>query len=397
MLSAGINICLGLELKWLTDHIFSCRFSLLSRNKNNLDIEQKHVAEGSLSSILSSIPKNYPVALSLGGKGVLNKLLQTEGALTEEQLLQNAYPGVDLKDFYYQVFQTEKSGMVNIVRKSLADPVIDVLSRAGLKIYSLSLGVTVTAQIWSQLNSYDSELRFDGHLFSFSAQKELAGYQQDSGFKSQFPVKIGNEKIPEENIVAYASAFQLILYDRVDLIIANADEVNLAFENFIDRLKLKKQGVIFMFVIFVALLLSFLVFNYYNTENARLSRIVGNQATHADNADLLKQQIGEQEHLLKQLAWNGGYNYGYLLNEIGSSVPKQLTLKNVLMNDFKTETEKQYMQPNIKITGVTSNLAAVNNWIFILKEKSWVKTVKLLQYQQNTDGDDYQFNLLITY
>lgn len=100
---------------------------------------------------------------------------------------------------------------------------------------------------------------------------------------------------------------------------------------------------------------------------------------------------------MKRLGWNGGYNYGYLLNELGSSAPNRLVLTNVLMNDYKTDQEKQLMEPNIRIKGTTDNLAAVNNWIFILKEKPWVKTVRLVQYQQEAESELYEFNLLLTY
>ena len=117
----------------------------------------------------------------------------------------------------------------------------------------------------------------------------------------------------------------------------------------------------------------------------------------AELKDLLKQQISKQEHLLKQLAWNGGYNYGFLVNEIGKSMPRPLSLISLSINDFKTEEEKTDRKPNVKIKGTTANLTAVNNWIFVLREKSWVKSAKLVKFQEDPENDNYQFDILISY
>jgi len=397
MLNPELNTGLGIELRWLTDTTFSCRFCLLTRQKNALTITAKKVTEGSLAAVIDTLPKNYPVTLCLSGKGTLHKVISADESLTEEQAFKNAFPGVETSEFYSQVSTEENVSFVSIVRKQLADPLLDTMERAGLKVYNLTLGPAVSAQIWSQLNIYGDTLSFDGHRFNLAADKTLLSYTYNTEFKNDFPVKIGEEVIAEENLVAYASAFQLLLHDKLELIKANADTINLSFKGFLEQGKLKQQGMILIFGVFFLLLISFLVFSSYNAENAELGLKVGSHTADLDNTELLKQNIAENEYLLKQLVWNGGYNYGYLLNEIGSSAPARLALKSTLMNDFKTDEEKLAMQPNIKITGTTDNLTAVNNWIFILKEKPWVKAVKLLQYQQDTESEQYQFSLLLTY
>ncbi|MBB5620124.1 hypothetical protein HDE69_001162 [Pedobacter cryoconitis] len=397
MLSSELTTSLGIELKWLTDTTFSCRYCVLTKNKNSLTIDGKKVIEGSLSTIIESLPRNYPVALVLSGKGTLHKIINVEEGSDDGQMLKHAFSGVEADDFYSQVFTDETIALVSIVRKSIADPLLEKLERAGVKIYNLTIGAIVTTQIWPQLVIVDKEIRFDGHSFILSESKTLLNYSANPDFKSELPLKIGDENIPENFIVAYAAAFQLMLHERLLLVSTNSDTVQTALTKFLEQAKLKKQLMVLTFGMFFLLLISFLMFSYYNSENSMLIREVGNQTASADHSELLQRHIAENEYLMKRLGWNGGYNYGYLVNELGSSAPNRLVLKSILMNDYKTDEEKRTMEPNIRITGTTDNLAAVNNWIFILKEKPWVKTVKLVQYQQEAESDLYQYNLLLTY
>ncbi len=397
MVSAITNNCIGVELKLISEGEYSCRFCLVNRLQNSLDISSKKIVKGSLATVIESLPKNFPIALCLTGKGLLNKIINEDGIQDDENSLKTAFPGIDSKVFYKQIYQESALKFFSIVRHSVVDPLLETFERAGIKILQLTLGPVVTIQIWKQLNIYGQEIRFDGHLFILSDEKKLSAYQYIPNNKNEFSIKLGQESIEEEYIVAYATAFQLILHNQVDVIEANVNKIKKDFTKQIENFRLKKQGLAFIFSLFILLLLSFGIFSYYNTDNERLSKLVGSNITFKDNVEQLNQQISENEVLLKKIGWNGGYNYGFLLNELGKSMPKQLVLTTISMNDFKTDEEKSALQTNIKIMGSTDNLSAVNNWIFLLKEKSWIKSIKLLKYNQQEDSDLYQFDILLTY
>ncbi|TKC04532.1 hypothetical protein FA048_19525 [Pedobacter polaris] len=393
----NLNTVLGIELVMMAENHFSCRLCLLIKKNNSLSIEHVKLVEGNLSNIIAAIPKNHPVALSLSGKGILHKNIQAANGVDGNQIFQNAFPSIEQQEFYVQQFNQVQCFAVSIMRKQTVDELLDKLKRAGLKIYMLSFGGLVINHIWAQLNIYDTAIQVDHHSFALNSDKEFLSYSYGAAIKNEFPIKIAQETIPEEHIVAYASAFQLMLYDKLEIVLANVTKINDDFSSFMANEKLKKRGLVFLFSVFGLLLLSFLLFSYYNQENARLAQQVGAQTANADQVELMKMNIATNEALLKQLNWNTGYNYGFVLNEIGLSTPKQLQLQDLVMNEYKTEQEKLDRIPSIKITGTTDKLTAVNNWIFVLKEKPWVKSVKLLKYQEDPETTAYQFNLLITY
>lgn len=392
-----LNSVLGVELKIIDDQLLSCRFCLVEKKKKTLSIEHQKVIEGSLITILEALPKAYPIALTLTGKGIIHKNIQVMENAATNQLFQNGFPSIEQQNFYLQQFEQGQQAVVSIIRKEVVDDLLAKLKPAGLKIFTLSLGGIVSAPVWSQLNMYDDELQFDGHLFNLGPAKEIMSYRYDAAIKSKFPIKVAEELIPEENILAYASAFQLLLHQQLSLICADINSVNTYFAAFISNTKLKKKALVFLFSLFAALMLSFVLFSYYNDRNSQLVQTVGAQSINEEQIDRMKKNIAENEALLKQLNWNGGYNYGFILNEIGKSMPRQIQLLSLSMNDFKTEIEKTERLPQVKIMGTTDNLTAVNNWIFVLKEKPWIKTVNLLKYQEDADTDQYQFNLILTY
>lgn len=394
---ASLDMVLGVELVMMGENHFSCRLCLLSKKKDSLSIVSTKLLEGNLSAVMEAIPTKYPVALNLSGKGIIHKNLQFADRKDENGVFQTAFPSIEHGAFYVQQFNQGQYFTLSIMRRQIIDELLDKLKRAGLKIYKLGFGGLAINHIWSQLNIYDTSIQIDSHSFTLDGNKQVLSYSYGVGDRNEFPIKIGQEVLAEEFIVAYASAFQLMLHDKLDAVVANVTEINQGFSSFLVNEKLKKRGLVFLFTIFGLLLLSFLLFSHYNQQNARLAEQVGAQTANADQVDVLKSNIAKNETLLKQLNWNTGYNYGFILNEIGQSTPRQLQLQELAVNEYRTEQEKLERLPNIKITGSTENLTAVNNWIFVLKEKDWVKSVKLLKYQEDQETTSYQFNLLITY
>ncbi|MCJ0743677.1 PilN domain-containing protein [Pedobacter montanisoli] len=393
----GLQTVLGVELYIQSDHTYSCRYCLLNRKGNEIHIQACKTLEGSLVNVIAALPKAYPIALVLTGKGLLHKNMQLTDDAPLVQLFQQAFPAIAPQQFYIQFFKQEAFGLLSIIRKEGVDELLDKLKLAGLKIYTVSLGAIHSVHIWPQLNLYGNSLHYDGHAFELDEKRNFIGYKIDQEARNSFPLKLGQEPITEKSVVAYAAAFQLLLHQKLQMVIADVASVNTAFIKEQFNTKLKQRALWFLMALFGLLLISFASLTHFNQQNEKLLQQVGAQTASADQLVLLKNNVGKNEQLLKELNWNGGYNYGWLLNEIGQSKPRQLTLNEIRINDFKTETEKQDKTPQIKITGVTNNLTAVNNWIFLLKEKKWVKTARLTSYQEDPEKEQYQFNFLITY
>jgi|GEM_PF-5538328 len=397
MLGDAFTKVIGFTLHHHGDNQFSGRYCELERKGNEVLIGEKKLVEGNLVKILETLPRKMPVALVISGKGIIHKNMEiADGEEDADKNFRLVFPSVEANDFFVQQYHQERNFVLSIARKDWVLELLEKLKRAGIEVCRLSFGGLVALHILPQLNAYGEEVQIDGHQFVM-ADKRFQSYTYKAEARSAFPLKVGQQPIDEEMVLAYAAAFQLLLSDKLPAIVADIAIINEGFDKLQGTALWKKRALMFLGGLFALLLISFTLFSHFNQENEKLLREVGAQTASADQMDLLKQQISKQEHLLKQLAWNGGYNYGFLVNEIGKSMPRQLSLLALAINDFKTEEEKTERKPNIKIKGTTANLTAVNNWIFVLREKKWVKSAKLVKFQEDPEKDNYQFDILVSY
>jgi hypothetical protein len=392
------NQALGAELVSLGNDCYSCRFCMVTKNKNALVITNTKTVEGNISVILDAFIKDMPTALTLSGKGIIHKVIQVnQDTADSDRFFYQAFPSVEPIDFYIQQFYEDDKAFVSIMRRHTVDDILAKMKQAKINVYILSFGGVVLQHIMNHLDVYGNPIQIGNHLLTYNINKQLVGYEYIFDNEVGNWVKIDEEKILEENVVAYATAFQVILYDGLNLIQAELSSVKSKFATFLSNLKIKKKAALFILFIFTSLVLSTVLFFNYSQENEALATNLNEQLANAEQIKAMHENISKNVLILKQLNWNGGYNYGFLVNEIGQSMPGQLQLQEVAINAYQTEQEKKQRPTNIKITGTTVNLISVNNWIFILKEKPWVKSVRLVKFQGDSESTISQFKLTIIY
>ncbi|MDN3588105.1 hypothetical protein QWY86_15585 [Pedobacter aquatilis] len=395
MLEQPLNTVMGLELILLGDNLYRCHACLLSKKGSILGIQSKSIMEGTLVQVLEKIPRNYPIALNLTGKGILFKHLTDNGDRDVAEVFSSVFPGVLATDFYVQQFSSGKHSVLSIMRRTATDIILQTFRQSGIKVLALTFGASVTSCIWSLLELDGMYLSFQGHQFKLDGGMQLLEYNHRSIIQSEQIQNIAGQELADKYLIAYAAAFQLLLYKQMNMLWAEVPEVKVAFENFLQDSILKKRALVFMGILFLSLITSFLVFSHYNSENSRLSGVAGTLAASENQLDLFKQDIAEQEALLKKVSWNGGYPPGFVLKEISSTCPRQLSLLKISMNPLSKEPTDE--RPVILLSGLSGNLTAVNNWIFLLKERKWVKLVKLQGYSADPESGNYRFNLKIGY
>jgi hypothetical protein len=388
---------LAIELALLQNETYRCTYAVITRKGDSIDAAEHRTVDGTLVKVLERLPRKFPVTLTISGKGIIHK--QVKGSGTENKdLFRTAFPSVERKDFYVQEAFSGDMTWISIIRQTLADDIVGKLQTAGLQVYTLSLGALPVISIWELLSGTVGGFAANGHQFDVDEAGALSGYRYTEGTENIGNLKLGDTKLKPALLVPYALAFQLFLHEKLFVIKADDTQVDNRFRDFLELSKLKKTAGIFVFTLLGLLLISFFALTHYNAENAKLNEQVGALTATADQSDLLKKEITEQKILLSKLGWNGGYSHAFLLNEIGSSKPRALTLSEVIFDQVKEEAAgAKDVLASVKIAGETANLTAVNNWIFLLKEKKWAKEVKLLRYQQDTESENFEFNLLIQY
>jgi hypothetical protein len=395
----GLSACSGAEVHIYGDETFAIRVVELSLLKSSLHIDRKKEHTIRLDQ-LADIKITVPMALTLTGKGVLIKKTALLENITEQSLRQ-LFPAFKPSEFYVQHFNSGDQTYITFIRKEIADPVLAAFRKLGITILVFSLGPFIADQVIPLLNIYGNILEFDGHQVVLTEDKTWQQYTYIAGQQNEFELKIDIEPIPQQFVLAYAAAFQLILNERLELICVADEHIEQDLTELLARLKFRKKGTILLFSIFALLLINFLVFSYYNSANQALAGKAGQRSDQSLDRQKLEQDVKEKETQVNLLGWNHGQRYAFLCDQIGQTVPAAITLHELNINSGK---EKSSSVPreltetgSIRIIGQSASVYVINDWIYALKQKPWVKMVQLEKYGRDEQKDTQIFTLIVNY
>jgi hypothetical protein len=368
---------------------------------NQLNIEKKVIESETVEELSKHFPAKSSIALSLFGKGVLQKQVEKIEEIDQNNFAQ-ILPNANFDDFYIQNFVSGNKSFVSIIRKTEADKWIGLIKHQGFIPLILSLGPFPAKNILPQLNIYNGEVVFDGHVIQRNEQSEWIGYNYKESVSAPFPLKIESEAINEKLIIAYTIAFQLVLAAKINVIKANVNSLETAFQNTISAKKLRVKSFIILITFFALLLVNFFVFSWLNTSNTKLVDKVSLSAQSTNDIQGISDQVKSKESLLKNLGWDGGINKSVLMDQLASLLPADVSWSEITINPLDQSTSRiqktlQFMDGKIKVIGTSERIIPVNEWIARAKTLKWVKNIQLDSYIYNTELNTGQFMVIIDY
>jgi Tfp pilus assembly protein PilN len=396
-----INIAIGIGLTIHSDGFLSIAACKIVKQNNQLDFEEKLTGLKSLEELSKRLPHQAPVSLNISGKGILYKQVEKMEEITPlnfSQLLPNAH----FEDFYIQNFRSGERSFVAVIRKTEADKWLAEFKNLGLNVVMLSLGPYPAYHILPQLNFYDEEVIFDGHLIQRDEQKHWVNYRYERSARSPFSLKIESEKIDEQLVIAYASAFQLVMAAQLEPVPAGVQELESAYQKALSVKWIKAYGAIVLFLVFLLLIINFIAFSWIENDNVKAAYQVSRSAQSTNDIKGIAEQIKQKEQKLSILGWDGGLNKAYLIDQLASNLPEQITWKEIAVNPIdlsqsRVQKTLSFKDRQIRVTGFSEQIIPVNEWMARIKIKNWVKGVQLESYNFNPELNTGQFTLVIAY
>lgn len=393
--ATGISVTIGQGSAFEAD---TCEVSV---DNNQLNITKKAVDLMSIETLKSNIASGALVSLNLTGKGILQKKIsRTE--IVDEAIFNTLLPNGTLTDFYIQNFISGESSFIAMIRKIEADKWIEKINSLGCKVLMLSLGAYPVANVVPQLNFYDKEVTFDGHVITRNEQLEWITYTIDGKVKAPFTLKVESEQLDEKLLIAYSAAFELALSHKLNLIDTPVPALAVALENLQNKRKLKVQGFIALIILFVLLFINYLVLSSLNTDNIHLAERLSRSAQSTSDIETVNQQTKLKEGLLKTIGWEGDVNKSIYIDQLASLMPTEISWKNAAIDPIDLTNSRiqktiTFFSRTISITGISGKVIPVNEWIARIKTKPWVKNAQLNNYVFNTELNTGQFTLTINY
>jgi hypothetical protein len=395
-LNSSLDSCTGAEIKMMGDGTFGLRLLKLSLDKKLINIISKNNEESKLENLGANIPG--PVAITVTGRGVLVKKTKRAEELTNA-VLQALFPGLKFTEFYVQNFVSEEYSFVSLIRKETLDQVLSALNNNACQVLNVSIGPFVIDHVIPQLNVYNDSLMFDGNSISLNRNKSWNDYMPNVQNESEFEFKLDIEVIEEQFLLAYASAFQLVLNYSLVPIQIEVEEIKLDKADFYAKLVFEKRVTIVAALLFFSLLFNFFLFHYYNSENQNFTGIVGQRSEVLVNRKKVESDIKEKERLVEKLGWNNGFSYAFICDQIGQIVPGSVTLTEVSINSnsLKDVAQTQFGTRQVKISGQAQDVYAINRFIYAFKNRKWVKQVRLEKFIADEQKQTQVFNMVVNY
>jgi hypothetical protein len=397
----SVSKATGVSVNLIADGIVSISACGVSVNNNRLDIEKKVTGINELEMLNKHFKPGTVIALGLFGKGILQKQIDKVDIIDQKNF-SLILPNADAEDFYVQNFVSGDKSFVSVIRRADADKWINHLTKLGFSSVMLSLGPFAVFNILPQVNIYEGDLIFDGHVVKRNEQSEWTGYQYKPAELSPFPIKIASESIDEQILIPYALAFQVALEDRLSTINANVATLHNYLKEHINNRKLRVKGFVLLLAFFCLLLINFFVFSWLTTSNAKLADKVNLSARSSTEIQEVNDRIASKEALVKELGWDGGINKSLLIDDLAALLPAEVSWTDISVNPLEQSVtggprSLHFLDGRIRVVGNAERIIPVNEWIARVKTKRWVKNIQLESYAYNSELNTGQFTVKIDY
>jgi len=370
-------------------------------NKRLLDLGKKRAGLSDIAVLKKEFPQQPYCALNICGKGVLHKQLPKIDHIDKTNF-SRILPNANMDDFYIQQFNTDTLSFISVIRKQQADKWLQILTEQGYRPLMLSLGSFAANNIENQLNLYEDQLVFDGHVIQRDDNHNWLSYHYDMHQRTSYPLKIAGENIDERLILPYAAAFQLVLSSKLVPIKATVSTLGEVFSGVINDRKLKVKAVAALGVFFILLFFNFILFSWLTKANNQMMDKVSRTTANSSELRMIETEANQKESLVKQLGWDGSVNKSLLVDQLAALLPSEVKWRELTINKLdwsasKIQKKLVFLDRQIRVTGESDKIIPVNEWLARVKSLKWVKSVQLDSYLFNAEQNTGQFIVVINY
>ncbi len=396
-----ISNCLGLEL--VIDPDGEATFNALSIKVEgkSLTFEKKAAGLTSLESVRTAFPDEPFSALIINGKGVLHKKIAKVSVL-DEKIMGQILPNANLSDFYIQNFESGESSFVSLMRKSDADTWIARLRASGFKLLSLSFGPFSVQQVYMQLNLDQRETIFGGYRIQRDDDGCWLDWTVSSTGPATFPIKVEDELLDENILIAYGAAFQLLYFTKLNPVIAATGALEEARVTLSGNKKLQAAGLALLSIFFSLLLINFIVFSYYASQVDKISLISRNTIQERGQAQAKLNELSLDIALLDSIGYNGGLSEAQMTDQLAGNLPAGVSWRTFAISppdEIRARNEKKlvFSDRHIHIQGECKEVGQVNTWIENARKIPWVRSIVMENYTINQESGKGEFIMLVRY
>lgn len=370
------NVYQGLEI-FEKDNLISYSFLRVTQKNGELLISVENTFE-KVDELAKLITKKAPLLLAVNTSKVLKKQVDTDTKGNTESWVSQAFPNLELDNFYYQILDSLLFKMVAISKKEHIDQLLKTLEEHHIEPTSVSLGITNLENIIPYLKGFpilgsNFELRKENnHELQFKATDSF----------EKVPVEINGLVLSNTSLLPFSNILGYLGKDHKEsnLILINGQSEN-RFKNnrFFDfGLKIGLGSILAL------LLLNFLAFSHYRKKTQAMET-VSSLEQQSITLNTIRKRVSEKESRLKMLLSSSNSRTTFYLDRIAHEIPNNIQLDEMayqpLIRPISEKKSIEVLKNSILISGKTNNKVAFSQWTDLIEHKNWVGKVEILGYE----------------
>jgi Tfp pilus assembly protein PilN len=369
-------------------------FSLLqlTLKKGELEVVLEKKSE-KLDELIPLLNLKAPLFLTINTSKVLKKEVEDSVQDNHELLVVNAFPNLELDNFYYQILKGAKSNIVAISKKEYIDWYVNQLQKMGLSPFSLVIG---TAQIDNIKRFVNGEIAGSNFMVSLD-DKGINDFELKPETQTN-TINLDGIAIQNNSLLNFS---HIIGYLQKATQLNNLSLLNGNLRNEFKNLKIFDVGVKASLLFFLVLLLSnFLIFDNYHSKNQKLETNLIVEGQNDNTLQEVKKRILTKEEQLKILSSAKNSRTSYYLDEIAKGLPKSIWLNDIkyqpLVNPVRNDKIIEFNNNNLEISGIINDKIAFTVWSDNLEMQKWIDKVEIIDYEYISNSSaNFTVNLVL--
>ena len=353
----------GIQLTLHPDNKIDASVVILKKSKNLIDIKDCFTGIDTYDGIFEHLKPGMPLYLSLNGRGILHKKLQSgNGSDSINQLLPNASPD----DFYMQAYKIdENERIVSVIRKDTLNTILDHFKNSKNFLMEISLGPFVINNIVGLLEGQSDHIHA-AHYKILLKEGLISQIEHSDNQTQENEYRVAGESLTDWSILPYALALQHFtgVSDQVDF---ETEKPPVQQEEFIYKNIYRYLGYGMLGLFFTILLINYLVFTGYQNRTDNLTQQISANTGMIEKLDKLNKEFRVKNDLVNKSGLLQQTMFSYYADRIASSVPSEITLTKMelfpLQDKVRSGEEIRFDRKVIRIQGKTKYSIRLNNWL----------------------------------
>ncbi len=381
----------GIELHVRANGSITAYGSVINKSGSNLSLKKSLFRLDSYDFIQESIPKELPVCLTIDGKGILYKKVTPD---PERSLINHLLPNATEKDFYvFQYPAEENQVFLAAIRKEQLDSILDEFKNRGLHVVYVDIGPFPLNNVMPAISRQD-ELKVS--QYKIKGGKKIENIEKNDEYYSGLNYRMADESVDSLSLVSFSAAVNYFTRSSGAI---ELDRSRFHYEEFLFGRLIKIAGLAFLGLLFVGLIVNYLYFDYYSAKYNRLSFQLNQNKDLITRLDTLKEELKLKEQYVVERGYLSSSKLSYYSDRIARTIPNSIILNRLeihLVNGkIKVGEEIDISKDEIIIKGVSDKNMVLNAWMGQLKEKDWVREIRLINYTKEKPGEPGDFIIQI--